>query len=63
MHNYTTQTAPVARIFGNQNKVDHISCPADIKIFYSQNQPRFKSGHKHTHRMNRSTWTTKVVGN
>jgi len=61
MHNYTTQTEAVARIFGYQNKVDHISYPADIKMFYSL-EPRFKSGHKHTHRMNRSTWTTNVVG-
>ena len=40
MHNDTTQTAPVARVFGNQNMVHHISYPADIKLFYSS-EPRF----------------------
>jgi len=33
MHNDTTQTAPIARVFWNQNKVDHISYPAGSKIF------------------------------
>ena len=41
MHNYTTQTAPVARIFQIRTRsIDHIAYPADIKLFYSS-EPRF----------------------
>jgi len=53
MHNYTTQTAPVARIFQIRTRsIDHIAYPADIKIFYSSEpylQLRFSPAVKMTH--------------
>ena len=55
MHNDTTQTARVARVFGNQNKVDHISYPADIKLFYSS-EPRFITTKSPLTKVQKSGW-------